>query len=272
MELHDFKAYALSGELDLNRLAARLGIGRKYRWEEPMILDPVGLAPLTGEREGVPQAYLYYFGGVVLIGCPDPLAGGFFAAMAKIAEEFGEYPGIRYRDDYSLRIRGAEEMAITNDYAIMPRYDRSFMDIICFVLAKSVALERIEEKVELVLDDVEGLITLLGRGKLGIPDRKLARLASTILGFKYSSIAHVMVLDKPEITWENPEADRLYSTMANLFELDQRYQEIKHKAEILLDITGVFTGLSHARRATRLEWIIIALIFIEIIIYLFEIL
>lgn len=81
-----------------------------------------------------------------------------------------------------------------------------------------------------------------------------------------------MTLLPYEITWENLEADRLYAVMDTLFELSQRYQEIKHKSETLLDITDVFTGLSHARRAARLEWIIILLIAIEIVIYLVEIL
>lgn len=53
--------------------------------------------------------------------------------------------------------------------------------------------------------------------------------------------------------------------------LQQRYQEIKHKSETLLDVTDVFSSLSHARRAARLEWIIIILIAIEIFIYLLEI-
>lgn len=41
MEIFTFKAFAFGGELDLNRLTARLGITRMYRWEEPMKLDPV---------------------------------------------------------------------------------------------------------------------------------------------------------------------------------------------------------------------------------------
>jgi uncharacterized Rmd1/YagE family protein len=154
----------------------------------------------------------------------------------------------------------------------MPRNDRAFIDIVAFVVAKSVALERIEEQADTVLDEMEALISLLDRGKLSISDKKLAGLASKILNFKYRSIAFIMVLDKPDITWDNAEADRLYLTMATMFELSQRYQEIKHKSETLMDITGVFTDLSHARRSTRLEWIIIALIFIEIIIYLIQIL
>jgi uncharacterized Rmd1/YagE family protein len=58
--------------------------------------------------------------------------------------------------------------------------------------------------------------------------------------------------------------------MASLFELNPRYQEIKHKSETLLDMTDVFSGLSHARRSARLEWIIIILIAIEIVIYLMQ--
>lgn len=44
MELFAFKAFAFGGELDLNRLAVKLGIARKYRWEEPMKLNPVTFA------------------------------------------------------------------------------------------------------------------------------------------------------------------------------------------------------------------------------------
>lgn len=271
MERFTFAAYALSGELDLNRLAVSLGIARKYRWEEPMILSPSGLTPLAAPQRGIEQVYLYYFGGVVFLNCPPETIHRFFDEMGKVLESFRGYPLTKYHDDYSLQITGSEKPAVTNDYAIVAQYDPIFVDIICFVIAKSVALERIEERVDTVLDEVEGLIGLLDRGKLGIPDRSLAKLASSILNFRYKSIAHIMVLDKPDVTWENQEADRLYLTMANLFELNHRYHEIRHKSETLLDITQVFTGLSHARRATRLEWIIIVLIFIEIVIYLVEI-
>ena len=56
--------------------------------------------------------------------------------------------------------------------------------------------------------------------------------------------------------------------MAGLFERNQRCLEIKHKSETLLDMTDVFSSLSHARRSARLEWIIIILI--AIVIYLMQ--
>ena len=272
MSNHRFNAFALSGELELNRLGSHLGAVRKYRWEEPMLLNPVTLQPLTGERAEEQQVYLYYFGGVVFLNCTDDIIRDFSREIGKITDSFKGFPNLKYQEHYSLRIEEGGALAITNDYAVMPRYERAFIDIVAFVIAKSVALERIEEQVDMVLDEMEGVIALLDQGKLSIPDKRLANLASKILNFKYRSIAYIMVLDKPEITWENQEADRFYMTMANLFELSQRYHEIKHKSETLMDITEVFSSLSHARRASRLEWIIIALIFIEIVIYLFQIL
>lgn len=269
MELYTFNAFVVGGELDLNRLAARLGIPRKYRWEEPMKLNPVTFTLAAGsDHEGV---YLYYFGGVVFLNCSAEIVTRFLDGLRQYAEYLRDDPQLAFREEYRLEIDATRELAISNDVAVMPNYNQVFLDIICFVIAKSVALERIEGRVDSVVDEVEGLIGSLGKGKLNLSDSNMARLASSILSFKYTSIAHIMVLDKPDITWDDPEADSLYRTMASLFELNQRYQEIKHKSDTLLDVTDVFSSLSHARRAARLEWIIIVLIAIEIIIYLLEI-
>lgn len=272
MSVFDFRGYALRGELDLNRLAARLGIARRYRWEEPMVLNPFDLRPPAGDIDPDGTVYLYFFGAVVFVNCPPALIDTFCNGMAAHNEAFRTISSSRFHDEYSLRVYPGSDLHITNDSAVMPDYDPVFRGIISFVIAKSVALERIEERLDQVLDEVESFITRLERGWLTITDKRLARMASTILTFKYASLAHIMVLDKPESTWENEQADRLYLTMANLFELNQRYHEIRHKSETLLDITEVFSNLSHARRASRLEWTIIILIFIEIVIYLVEIL
>lgn len=234
-----------------------------------MKLNPVTIALSSGND--IERVYLYYFGVAVFLNCSADIIIRFLDTLPHYVDSLKGQVQLPYREEYRLEIDPDREPAITNDFAVMPVYNLAFLDIICFVVAKSVALERIEERIDVVFDEVEGLIANLGKGRLELPDRDMARLASSILSFKYTSIAHIMVLDKPDITWDNQEADRLYLTMASLFELNQRYQEIKHKSETLLDMTDVFTGLSHARRSARLEWIIIVLIAIEIVIYLMQI-
>ncbi|MDD2850667.1 MAG: RMD1 family protein [Desulfuromonadaceae bacterium] len=269
METLDFKAFALNGELDLNKLAASLGITKHYRWEEPMLLNPVTLTPVEDTEKEHLVVYLYYFGGIVFVNCSEEIISSLFGKLAKISDLFRNSLQLRYKDDYALKQGESEKTVITNDYAVMPALDQVFVDIVCFVIAKSVALDQIENRMDSVLDEVEELIEKLRSGKLGITDEKLAKLASSILTFKYASISYIMVLDKPEITWDHPEANRLYKTMANLFELSQRFQEIQHKSDTLKDVLDVVTGLSHAQRSTRLEWIIIILIFVEILMSLF---
>lgn len=270
MAEYRFSAYALAGELDLNKIGPHLGLTKKYRWEEPMLLDPTTFKPVAGPTEAG-QVYLYNFGGVVFLDCEETVIWDFALKMSAVIDPFRDFSAVRYRDRYCLRVEENGAQQISNDAATMPRYERAFVDIIAFVLAKSVALERIEEQVDKVFDEMEGLIALLHEGKMNLSDKRLAKLASEILNFKYRSIAYVMVLDKPDSTWDDPEADRLYLTMAHLFELNQRYQEIRHKSETLMDITDVFSTLSHARRSNQLEWIIIVLILIEIVIYVLEI-
>ena len=263
-----FTAFALDGELDLNRLAGRLNISRKYRWEEPMRLNPVTLTP-SADGDSL-QVYLYSFGGLVFVNGDDELVGRFLEGIGQYAEPLKARPQLPYREEYRLEIEPLRPASISNDAALLPAFSQVSQDIICLVLAQSVALERIEERTDAVLDEVEGLIAQLKRGKLELPDRDLARLASIVLGFKYASVAQIMVLDKPDITWDNAEAERFYLTMAGLFELRPRYLEIKHKSETLLDVNEVFTSLSHARRSARLEWIIILLIAFEIVMTLWE--
>lgn len=266
--LYRFTAFAINGELDLNRLATRLKIDRKYRWEEPMRLNPLSFTSSAGDD--AVWVYLYYFGGIVFLNCSDDIMARCIEGLKQHVESLKDFPQLPFREDYCLEINPAVETSITNDSAVMPAFKQELLEIICFVIAKSVALERIEERVDTVFDEVGVKISRLGQGVLELPDRDLAKLASTVLNFKYTSIAHIMVLDKPEIAWDNEEADRFYLTISNLFELRPRYQEIKHKAETLLDVTDVFSNLSHARRSARLEWIIIILIAFEIIMALWQ--
>ncbi|MSM38621.1 MAG: RMD1 family protein [Geobacter sp.] len=265
-----FNAYAHEGEIDLNRIAASLKAGKKYKWEDPLVLSPLTLELYDGKTFAAQRVYLYYFGAAVFFNCPDDLIALFYRNIAKATDSFRTPRSQTYRENYSLQVSEGEKTAVTNDCAIMQKEEAVYVDIIAYTLAKSVALEQVEARVEIVFDKMEEIIAKLDRGQLAVPDSELARTAATILNFKYRSLSHIMILDKPDITWDIEEADRFYSTLANFFELSQRYSQIKHKSDTLLDITEVFTGLSHARRSARLEWIIIILIAIEIALFLLE--
>ena len=265
-----YRAVALAAEIDLNRLAAGLQSASRYSWDEPLLVDPVSLTISSAAEFAAPRIYLYSFGVVVFFNCPEASQAAFFDRFAASNPLFARPDAGSSHENYSMQICPGQELAVTNDGAQLPQELPVCRDIIASILAMSVALEQIEAGLDKAFDGMEELIARLERGKLALSDRVMARSAATILNFRHRSLASIMILDKPEITWESEEADRLYSALANLFELNQRYRQLRHKADTLLDINGVFTGLSHARRSARLEWIIIVLIAIEIALFLLE--
>ena len=261
-------ARALERDIDLDKFAAALRIERKSRWEEPLRVAPDTLMPVPHRAGPTPRVVIYAFGSVVFLNCTSALVDEFHRRASQISGVFDAKPSLPF-DDYTLTT-GAELFEVTNDDASVPGTECELVDTVCLVLAKSVALERIERGLDRVFDEIEHLIDYLSKGRLRYPDDRMAKLTSMILSLQYTSLAHVMVLDTPEFAWENVDVDRLYRKMSNMFELTQRYHEIEHKSSTLLDVTQVFSTLSHARRSTRLEVIVIVLILIEVVIYVVE--
>jgi uncharacterized Rmd1/YagE family protein len=176
---------------------------------------------------------------------------------------------VEYVDDYKLTVSG-DESSVTYDELIAPEMKDYYRQLVAVILAKSTAMERIEDEISRLFDDVEQFITQLKRGSLSISDERLAKLSGRILSYRYSSISYIMILEKPDIVWRNQEAQELYSDLERLFELPDRYEKISHKTQTLLDMTQVFADLYHAKRGTRLEVAVILLIAFEIILSLVE--
>lgn len=266
----EFTGFAFEGEIDVNRLGEMLGAGRRLSWEEPLILDPVTVKPAGSGEFGEALLYVYSFGCAIFVNCTPEETGAFFRMESPVVEHLGNPRNPVLRERYLLRVDPASPVKVANDQVTVPSPELVYRDIVAFALAKSVGLERIEERLDQLLDRMEGLIRRLSAGRFALSDRELAGYAASILEFRYRSISDLMILDPPEITWEVEEADRLYRSLASLFELPHRFGLIRQKTGTLLDITDVFTTLAHARRAARLEWIIIVLIAVEILLFLYE--
>jgi len=262
MSKYNFSAYALTKEFDLNSIAQHFNIHKEFKWEDNLILKKQHLIGIM-ELSELKSVYIYSFGSIVFINFSQTEMTTFMKFL-EINFNILENPfALKFIDEYELDIIEGSEPSIANNHAICPTESKEFIDIISLVLARSVALDNIENSINKVIDEVEDIIVFLEKGKLNIKDASLAKLASKILGFKYTSISYIMIFDKPAITWEDIEVDNFYYELSDLFELQERYVQIRDKVEILMDITEVFSTLSHECRSTRLEWIIIILIAVE---------
>jgi len=85
------------------------------------------------------------------------------------------------------------------------------------------------------------------------------------LNTKNTIAENLYILDSPDVAWENEYLDRLHDTLVRHFELVPRYREIDNTLKIVEDNLTVYMSYNHHRESSRLEWIIIILIIIEVL-------
>jgi required for meiotic nuclear division protein 1 len=273
MNLMTFKAFAITREIDLNKIAIKCGIPKKFTWEEPLMLKGTILQSiLNKEVDDLQMVLVFSFGSVVFINYSH---SDEIKTLLSYLRSFG--PDIdlknidRYADDYSLHIDESDKIELTDEYVIVPEYEAFYPELISTVLAKSVALEKTEEQLGQIHDRLETMIDRLEKGNLRIGNKELARTTAKILRHEYNTLAYIMILDKPDITWASSDASGFYDKMMDFFELNDRYKILKSKTEILYNIMDGFSTISHSIRGLFVEWIVVALIVIEIALTIFQI-
>jgi len=259
----NFKCYFVGNEININAIGKHFNFRKKYQWNEPLFISSEALKNILDNTNGK-STYVFSFGSIVFLNFDDKDVKSFMDYIKKIEKNLKEvYKD--YFDDYSLIIDPEEELSINYNYMNVPKLDNLYSEIIAIVLAKSTALSRIENAIDILYDKIENIINYLKKGYLKISNEVLAKISGEILSLKYNTVSYIMLLDKPDITWYDENSEKIYSSLEKIFELKDRYGKIHEKTEFLLNIMDTFANLTNTRRSTRLEWIVIILIFVEVI-------
>ncbi|SFB09269.1 MULTISPECIES: RMD1 family protein [unclassified Bacillus (in: firmicutes)] len=273
MKAITFKAFAITNEIDLNKIAIHCGIPKKFTWEQPLILKGDILNSIIEKDVTDTQMVMVFsFGSIVFINLSDSNeTKKFFNFIQSFEQDIDMKNAERYFDDYRLHIKESENIELTDEYVMVPEYETFYPELISTVLAKSVALEKTEEQLGKIHDNLETMIERLEKGKLRIGNKELARTTAQIVRHEYNTLAYIMILDKPEITWTSSTAGDFYDMMVEFFELNDRFKILKSKTDILYNILNGFSTISHSIRGLFVEWIVVILILIEIMLTLLEI-
>ena len=102
-------------------------------------------------------------------------------------------------------------------------------------------------------------------GKLDISGHKLKRFIGKVLNIKNKISENLYIFDSPEITWEIEELNKLNQDLKQVFDLKDRYRLIHDRIEIIKENLELFKDIMDHKESSRLEWIIIILIVIEVV-------
>lgn len=259
-------AQAVCSEFNISNISAFYGINRKLKWEEPLILKWQTITKYGVNEDSL--VYIYYFGVVVFINFKREEMQNFVNDIKNIPNSIkSKNIDMRYDcfEDFKIEIDETQEEGLEYVVLKVRALESYHLDMTALVVAKSVALEAIELSTDLVFDQVEEILNYFKIGKVNISDKKVAKIIGKILAFKNTTISYILLLDKPAVAWKNEKAEELFNELADLFELNDRYEKLSAKSQVLLDTTEVFSNLSQSRRGTILEIIVIILILIEVL-------
>ena len=131
-------------------------------------------------------------------------------------------------------------------------YNDYIIPIVCTVLSRSVALSKIEDDANLLLDRSENIITFLQKGKLRASKKELASITAKILRFEYDSVGNIKVLERSSLIDQSIEARSVYDILAGHFELGERFENIKNKCDELQKIIKTYSSLSYNNAENKL--------------------
>ncbi|BCS97519.1 hypothetical protein DSLASN_31510 [Desulfoluna limicola] len=206
--------------------------------------------------------HLFNYGVVVVCGLND-------AEVTQILNLLSGYslqPLVeRLREDLDVRICPGEPFRFGFDDVAVPELDANGVRVVMRIMARSVAIRYFSGEIEQLLEGLGDMAVQLERtGRLALGKRRIQELIGRALNTHNRIISCVYVFDVSTIVWENQDLERLDTGLTDYFDLPFRQKGISTRLNTIESHIQVFSELSHNRESSRLEWIIILLIAIEV--------
>lgn len=178
-------------------------------------------------------------------------------ALAPVTSDFKEQLAVEVKADADLSVDG--------NRLTIPSISDEALRVIMLNIGQSVTLDYYESLSFDILNSSKKYIDKLEQtGRVSASKKKLLQFIGRTLNVKHSIIDNLYVFDAPDIVWDNEYLQQIDNSTKKLFDISSRYRDVDYRLKIVQDNVTLFTDLLQHREDTRLEWIIIILILIEV--------
>ena len=155
---------------------------------------------------------------------------------------------------------------VKNDTVFVKELNPSLIGIVMLNTGQSVALEFYENRTEEMLNAIKKYThELENKGRLNVSKTKLLKFIGGVLNTRNSIVNNLYILDDPNLVWDDEELNNLNRSLKLNFDTNSRFKDIDYRLQIVENNLRLFTDVLNQREGTFLEWIVIILIFIEIV-------
>jgi uncharacterized Rmd1/YagE family protein len=224
--------------------------------------DSLHLSYLTG------QVFLFSYGCLVCWGLTAE-------EESRLLFEIKSFEKGSYKDkEYNcLSFTYGDTAAIQKDVITIPQNEAVMAKLaISYGLAQQIKLSVFESRIDETIENTRNLPKFLAQnGYIPMSRREISRKIGQLFMVRSSVNLHSDILDTPDFFWEYTSLKPLYLMTAGYFSVAQRTEVLNKRCDIIHELFQML-GEDLANRSTiRVEWIIVALISIEIILTILQI-
>lgn len=140
---------------------------------------------------------------------------------------------------------------------------------ISHALAQSVKLSVLEKSVSnLIVKTTPIQQELASTGSVSLSKKEISQQIGILFNERYSINLHSDILDTPEFFWRRPNYEPLYLMTAEFQDIQIRQNILNHRLNMIHELYNILSNDLNYKHSTRLEWIIIVLITIEVVLSL----
>ncbi|MGD9637565.1 MAG: RMD1 family protein [Alphaproteobacteria bacterium] len=225
---------------------------------------PVALAPLV-IRAGIEgYAVLFRFGAVVMFNLSEKEEDAFLESLVPLVSQ--QLPTV-FEEFNNIIVDSATDDHITNTGIInIKEMTVERMQVIAEVLSDALILDYYEGYISSLFDKLEPLAEhLKNEGKCGAHEKTLTKLIGEILLTLVKTGGRIEVDEKPDVLWDMPDLERLYSRLSEEYEIKNRNNVLNHKLDLASKTIETLLNLDQHNHSAKLEWYVIILIILEIV-------
>lgn len=172
-------------------------------------------------------------------------------------------------DEFTYGIDGS--IRILDDEITLPNEDTLSKIAVSHAIAQSVKLGIFEIALQKTFNNTKQIPEDLAKlGKITLSRKEISRKMGELFLERNSINLHVDVLDTPEFFWDYPELEPLYKMTANYLEIKSRVGVLNQRLDIIHELFDMLGNELNHQHSSRLEWIIIILIVIEVVLSIFR--
>lgn len=226
--------------------------------EDSFSANPLAFRTLSGGT-----ATLFKSGAVVFFGMTPVEEEDLIRGLGpRIVDPLDE----REIETTQLVVKAGEEELVGSMRSLQLRgTDPNRLLLVAEALAVSVALAHDERRIAKAFERIEPVATSLIKRQLpSAPKSALLEQIGEALLIQKRLAGRVDLDEKPDVLWDHPELERLWTKLVDEYDLPARARAIERKLVVIRETADTITDLISTRTSHRLEWYIIALIAIEI--------